>query len=85
MKIIFFKKACSACSSNCSLTFLELLKQVLKDLNIEASIEIKNGLEEAAKFGGGEVPSLMINDKLVASGFYLTEKQLTKTIKKMGQ
>ena len=82
MKIVYFKKSCN---SNCGLTFLNLLKQVLKDLNIEADIKVLSGIDEASKYGVGDIPSLIINDQLVASGFYLTEKQLTKTLKKMNK
>ncbi len=79
MKITYYKKACA---SQCDGMNEEFMKDIAKGLVPDAEIVVHRGIEKAQEDGIMDLPSLLIDDKLVISGWKPTEKEITKAIKK---
>lgn len=54
------------------------LNTALKDLNMDANIEIVGELKEIVGYGVMTTPTLVINDKIVSTGKVLSVKEIKK-------
>lgn len=54
------------------------LNTALKDLNMDANIEIVGELKEIVGYGVMTTPALVINDKVVSTGKVLSVKEIKK-------
>ena len=54
------------------------LKIALKELNMDANIEVIGDLKEIVSYGVMTTPTLVINDKIVSTGKVLSVKEIKK-------
>lgn len=73
MKIKILGTGCSKCDK-----LEKNLKEVLKELDIDATIEKVEELKEIVRYGVMTTPGLVIDDKVVSVGKVLSTKEIKK-------
>lgn len=57
-------------------------KEAVKDVNIEANVELITDKDVILSYGIAMTPALVINEKVVSSGRVLTKDKIIKHLKK---
>jgi len=80
MELKYYKKVCK---NGCDGVNETLFNKVANDLGIENfNVTVIRGIDNAISDGIPEVPAILIDGKIVHSGWTPTEKEVTKLLKK---
>lgn len=82
MIVKYYLKACGSGKCGTCEGIRAKVDAAAKKWGFEATVAVFKGHEAAAKAGVPELPAMVIEDELVASGYEPTEKELIKLFKK---